>query len=112
MRNSRNGWTLHPGVYKTFSIVTAVGRGRVLTALADPDTATLILDSTVVRAHPHAAGARKKNGPQSLVRSRSGFGTKVHASDRGRGHPRVLKLTPGQAADAPHAGDHRLGSAE
>ena len=34
--------------------------GRVLAALADPDTATLVLDSTVVRAHPHAAGAEKK----------------------------------------------------
>lgn len=37
--------------------------GRVLAALADPDTATLILDSTVVRAHPHAAGAEKKKRP-------------------------------------------------
>lgn len=34
--------------------------GCVLAELTDPDTATLVLDSTVVRAHPHAAGAKKK----------------------------------------------------
>src|SRR3954469_24948566 len=34
--------------------------GRVLDALRDPDLSTLVLDSTVVRAHPHAAGALKK----------------------------------------------------
>jgi putative transposase len=29
----------------------------------------------------------------------------VHVCLTGRGHPRVLKLTPGQAGDAPHAPD-------
>lgn len=33
---------------------------RVFAALGDPDLEWLILDSTVVRAHPHAAGAKKK----------------------------------------------------
>jgi transposase len=32
---------------------------RVLEALADPDVEWLILDSTIIRAHPHAAGAKK-----------------------------------------------------
>jgi transposase len=32
---------------------------RVFEALRDPDLEWLILDSTVVRAHPHAAGAKK-----------------------------------------------------
>src|SRR5262245_48255022 len=32
---------------------------RVFAALQDPDLEWLILDSTVVRAHPHAAGAKK-----------------------------------------------------
>ena len=32
----------------------------VFEALQDPDLEWLILDSTVVRAHPHAAGAKKK----------------------------------------------------
>jgi transposase len=41
--------------------------GRVLAALRHPDGSTVVLDSTVVRAHPHAAGASKKT-----ARSRSG----------------------------------------
>lgn len=32
---------------------------RVFDALQDPDLEWLILDSTVIRAHPHAAGAKK-----------------------------------------------------
>jgi transposase len=34
--------------------------GQVLRTVRDPDVSTLVLDSTVVRAHPHAAGALKK----------------------------------------------------
>jgi transposase len=33
---------------------------RVFEALQDPDLEWIILDSTVIRAHPHAAGAKKK----------------------------------------------------
>src|SRR5579864_9510083 len=33
---------------------------RVFQALQDPDLEWLILDSTIVRAHQHAAGAKKK----------------------------------------------------
>src|SRR3954454_10647318 len=33
---------------------------RLVAALQDPDLEWLLLDSTVVRAHQHAAGARKK----------------------------------------------------
>jgi transposase len=37
---------------------------RVFAALQDPDLEWLILDSTVIRAHPSAAGAKKKRtGP-------------------------------------------------
>lgn len=32
---------------------------RVFEALQDPDLEWLILDSTIIRAHPHAAGAKK-----------------------------------------------------
>jgi transposase len=32
---------------------------RLFEALQDPDLEWLILDSTIVRAHPHAAGAKK-----------------------------------------------------
>jgi transposase len=33
---------------------------QVFAALQDPDLEWLILDSTIIRAHPHAAGAKKK----------------------------------------------------
>jgi transposase len=33
---------------------------KVFEALQDPDLEWLILDSTIIRAHPHAAGAKKK----------------------------------------------------
>lgn len=37
---------------------------RVFEALQDPDLEWLILDSTIIRAHPHAAGAKKKRTEQ------------------------------------------------
>jgi hypothetical protein len=57
------------------------------------------LDSTIVRAHQHAAVA--KGGPQqeALSRSRGGFSTKVHVRAEQYGRPLVLLVSPGQAAD-------------
>lgn len=43
---------------------------RVLERLADPDVEWLILDSTVIRAHPHAAGAPKNSGAPAARPSR------------------------------------------
>lgn len=63
------------------------------------DWRTHFVDSTHVRAHQHAAGARRVHGgpeEQSLGRSRGGFGTKVHVRAEGGGKPLVLLLTPGQ----------------
>ena len=48
--------------------------GRVLDALRDPDLSTLVLDSTVVRAHPHAAGALKKTAPRPSAGAGAGSG--------------------------------------
>jgi transposase len=42
----------------------------VFQALQDPDLEWLILDSTVIRAHPHAAGAKKKRTELAARRSR------------------------------------------
>ena len=54
-----------------------------------------MLDSTVVRAHAHAAGARKNAGVQALGRSRGGFSTKVHVRAEGPGNPITFVLTGG-----------------
>jgi len=40
----------------------------------------LLMDSTTVRAHQHAAGAPKNGGDQALGRSRGGLSTKIHAA--------------------------------
>lgn len=52
-------------VWRRFDRWAAKGTwGRVFDVLQDPDLEWLILDSTVVRAHPHAAGAKKnRTGP-------------------------------------------------
>ena len=65
------------------------------------------VDSTVVRAHQHAAGARRgvKGGPEpadeALGRSRSGFSIKVHPARDGRGRPLSVVVTAGQRNEAP-----------
>jgi transposase len=51
-------------VWKRFDRWSAKGVWlRVFEELKDPDLEWLILDSTVIRAHQHAAGAAKKGAP-------------------------------------------------
>ena len=51
-------------VWKRFDRWAAKGVWlRVFEALKDPDLEWLILDSTVIRAHQHAAGAVKRGAP-------------------------------------------------
>ncbi|GHE15703.1 hypothetical protein GCM10010339_91190 [Streptomyces alanosinicus] len=72
-------------------------------------------DSTLLRAHQHAAGARKRTPKipgkrsrpewhrpdEALGRSRGGLTTKIHlASESGR-RPLALLLIPGQRGDGP-----------
>lgn len=62
----------------------------------------LLLDSTVIRAHPCAAGALKKHGgqdAQALGRSRGGFSTKIHVNVDALGNPLRFTLTGGQSHD-------------
>jgi transposase len=48
--------------------------GRVMEHVRDPDVSTLVLDSTVVRAHPAAAGASQKRGPRASAGAAAGGG--------------------------------------
>jgi transposase len=71
-----------------------------------PDMEWLLLDSTVIRAHPCAAGAPKAQGgqeEQALGRSVGGFSTKIHVITDSLGNPLRLLLTGGQCGDAPQA---------
>ncbi|MFI8094087.1 IS5 family transposase [Streptomyces sp. NPDC086080] len=94
---------------------------RILTALqARADAAGLItwevnVDSTVCRAHQHAAGARRDGAGQKeppggtvtepddhgLGRSRGGFSTKVHLACEQGQKPLSVLITAGQRGDSP-----------
>ncbi|MFF3389969.1 IS5 family transposase [Streptomyces sp. NPDC002669] len=87
---------------------------RILAALlaaadgADDIGWTVSVDSTVCWAHQHAAGARKKGAlfraepdDHALGRSRGGLSTKVHLVSDSHARPLALRLSPGQAGDAP-----------
>ncbi|WP_406052925.1 IS5 family transposase [Streptomyces virginiae] len=75
---------------------------------ADDIDWTVSVDSTVVRAHQHAAGApqkgaagRREPADHALGRSRGGLSTKVHLAADGRARPLAFTVTAGQAGDAP-----------
>lgn len=62
----------------------------------------LFIDSTIVRAHQHAAGSLKKNGgqeEQALGRSRGGFSTKIHLGCLSEKNGFSMILTAGQVPD-------------
>jgi transposase len=84
---------------------------KVFETLKDPDLEWLLIDSTVIRAHPHAGGMNTKENDQALGYSRGGFGTKIHVGFDALGNPVSVVLSPGQDADVTHAptvlGDNR-----
>ncbi|MFI2608435.1 IS5 family transposase [Kitasatospora sp. NPDC018619] len=102
------------GVYNRLRMRAVDGtRERVFVALMaqadageDLDRAVSV-DSTVVRAHRHAAGARQR-GPRSenrnghaIGRSRGGPTTKIHLAADGRCRPPAFVPTAGRVGDAP-----------
>ncbi|MFI1015980.1 IS5 family transposase [Streptomyces sp. NPDC020965] len=86
---------------------------KVFTALlaqadADGDLDWVVaVDSTIVRAHQHAAEPVKRGAPagepdhHALGRSRGGLTTKIHLAADGRRRPLAFAVTPGQFGDAP-----------
>ena len=56
------------------------------------------VDAGIVRAHQHAAGARRTGaiGGEALGRSRGGFSTKIHLRAEGNWRPIVAVLTAGE----------------
>ena len=65
---------------------------------ADADNEYALIDSTVVRAHQHSAGAQK-SGEDHDRRSRGGLSTKIHALVDALGNPIDFFLTGGEAHD-------------
>ncbi|WP_202126126.1 IS5 family transposase [Actinomadura physcomitrii] len=122
-------WRDVPACYGSWQAVYGLFRrwqrngtwARVLAGLqARADAAGLIgwdvgVDSTIMRAHQHAAGARRRGdlqreppggagtepGDHSLGRSRGGLSTKVHLACEQGHKPLSLVVTAGQRGDAP-----------
>ncbi len=63
------------------------------------DWSVHFVDSTIVRAHQHAAGARNRQAGEALGRSRGGFSTKIHVRAERRGKPLVLLVSAGERHD-------------
>ncbi|MCW3477468.1 IS5 family transposase [Limobrevibacterium gyesilva] len=67
---------------------------------ADADNEYAMIDSTIVRAHQHSAGAHKKAGEnQAIGRFRGGLSTKIHTLVDALGNPVHFFLTGGEAHD-------------
>ena len=61
----------------------------------EADNEYAMIDSTIVRAHQHNAGARKKTKIKALADVPGGLSTKIHATCDALG----FHLTPGQDHD-------------
>ncbi len=70
----------------------------------DPDLEWIMIDATIVRAHPCAAGYKKeKQAEEVLGRSKGGFTSKIHAKVDALGNPLKFIITPGQRGDITQA---------
>jgi transposase len=58
-----------------------------------------MIDSTTVRGHSQAAGAKGGGHKEGFGRSRGGFTSKIHARADGQGRPLGFILTGGEASD-------------
>ncbi|WP_370631410.1 hypothetical protein [Methylosinus sp. Sm6] len=66
-----------------------------------------MFDSTIVRAHVSAAGAKGGQEGQALGRSRGGFTTKIHAKADASGTVIGFDLTGGEASSGYAGEDHQ-----
>lgn len=60
------------------------------------DWETPTIDTSVIRTHQHAAGARGGQQEEALSRSRGRFSTKLHLRCKGYGRPLAVLLTGGE----------------
>ncbi|WP_323716361.1 IS5 family transposase [Paracoccus aminovorans] len=73
---------------------------RVFEALAAASPQSMqLIDSSIVRAHQHAAGGKKGGPDHAIGRSRGGLTSKIHVVVDESGLPVRLALTAGQASD-------------
>ncbi|QJW88200.1 IS5 family transposase [Spirosoma taeanense] len=92
-------------VYQRFRRWAKAGVWKtVFDELQEPDLDWLMIDSTTVRAHQHAAGPKKSDpASECLGQSVGGWTTKIHAVVDALGNPMRLILSVGQRADITQA---------
>ena len=91
-------------VYHRFNQWSKKGVWKMLDEqMQDPDLEWMFVDSTVVRAHQHAAGMNTDGEDQDLGRSVGGFSTKLHMAVDSLRNPVAMVLSPGQDHDSKHA---------
>jgi transposase len=66
----------------------------------ESDFEWVMVDSSVIRAHQSAAGAKGGQKNQSLGRSKGGFSTKIHLAVDSFGNPIRVELTGGEVHDS------------
>ncbi|WPM83027.1 MULTISPECIES: IS5 family transposase [Brucella/Ochrobactrum group] len=78
---------------------------RLLAAVSEAyDGDIVMIDSSCVRVHQHAANGKKGDGNDGCMgRSRGGLTSKIHALVDAEGRPVTLRLTAGQVADCREA---------
>ena len=77
--------------------------GKLLNfCIEDPDLESVMIDATIVRAHPCAAGYGDQN-TEGLGRSKGGFSSKIHAKVDALGNLLKVVITPGQRNDVTQA---------
>jgi IS5 family transposase len=57
------------------------------------------IDSTIVRAHQHAAGAKGGIKIRKRSAARGGFSTKIHLRTNAKGYPLTFDVTGGEARE-------------
>ena len=75
---------------------------KISQALTDDKTISMLLiDSSIVKAHQHAAGAQKsKTEDEGIGRSQGGLSSKIHSSVNEQGYPLSIYLSGGQVHDS------------
>jgi transposase len=72
--------------------------------IEDPDLEYIMIDATIIRAHPCAAGYKKNSQDiEGLGRSKGGYTSKIHAKVDALGNPLKFIITPGQRNDITQA---------
>lgn len=67
--------------------------------VVDADNEYAMLDSTIVRAHQHSAGAKKTGENQAIGKSKGGLSSKFHVLADALGNPLKILLTVGRVHD-------------